>query len=442
MKRFYIKVKDLFKRVGFVKISENIFWQFGDKFFRMGVGFFIGVWIARFLGPEKFGTISFAQSFVVLFSALSSFGIDSVLVRDLVKTPEKKYELIGSAFMLKVVGGFLVLITSYLAILFLHSSDELLKLLVVVNSLIYLFQSFNVIDLWFQSIVKSKFTVISQAVVMIIMSAIKVYLIVNKFDILAFVIVLSLENIFGYLSLIVPYVLSKEKLHLWSPKLDSIFALLKESWPLMLSSISVMLYMRLDQILIGQMLGPLKLGIYSVAVRIAEISYFVPVIFVNSVYPVIVKTKIVNQLLYMKRQQSMFSLMTLFSLIIIIPIVIFSKEIIIHLYGYQYIESARVLSVYILTLLFVFWGVAQGPWMMTEGLMKFSLVQTVTGLIINLILNILLIPVLGILGSAIATLISQMFSNYFINYFYKPNKELFIIQTKSIYFSGIKNIVD
>ncbi len=73
----------------------------------MLIRFFIGVWIARYLGPERFGLLSYAQSFVSLFSAFATLGLDGIVVRELVKHPEKEGELLGIAFVLKLVGAFL-----------------------------------------------------------------------------------------------------------------------------------------------------------------------------------------------------------------------------------------------------------------------------------------------------------------------------------------------
>ena len=54
--------------------------------------------------------------------------------------------------------------------------------------------------------------------------------------------------------------------------------LLVESWPLLLSGISIMVYMKIDQIMLGQILGDESVGIYSAALRISEIWYFIPMI--------------------------------------------------------------------------------------------------------------------------------------------------------------------
>ena len=77
-------------RPNLVKIVDNIGWLFFDKILRMGVGLFVGVWIARYLGPEQFGLLSFAIAFVGLFGAIATLGLQGIVVRDIVRDPDSK----------------------------------------------------------------------------------------------------------------------------------------------------------------------------------------------------------------------------------------------------------------------------------------------------------------------------------------------------------------
>ena len=95
------------------KIIGNTGWLFADRFLRIIVELFIGVWIARYLGPEKFGLYSYAIAFVALFSAFSTLGLDRIVVREIVKEPTDKDEIIGTAFILKFIGGILGLLSAF-----------------------------------------------------------------------------------------------------------------------------------------------------------------------------------------------------------------------------------------------------------------------------------------------------------------------------------------
>jgi hypothetical protein len=58
---------------GLRKILGNMSWLFVDRAVRMGMGLFVGVWIARYLGPAKFGSLNFAVAFVALFGTVACY---------------------------------------------------------------------------------------------------------------------------------------------------------------------------------------------------------------------------------------------------------------------------------------------------------------------------------------------------------------------------------
>ena len=85
------------------KISINILWLAIDKILRMGVGLFVGVWIARYLGPEQFGTLNYSVAFVAIVGAFASFGLDSLVIRDIVRYPDRSGELLGTTVSLRII---------------------------------------------------------------------------------------------------------------------------------------------------------------------------------------------------------------------------------------------------------------------------------------------------------------------------------------------------
>lgn len=84
------RFQDLIIHRGFRRYFANTSWLFAEKILRMVVGLFVGVWVARYLGPERFGLLSYAQSFVGLFSAFATLGLDEIVVRELVKDESKR----------------------------------------------------------------------------------------------------------------------------------------------------------------------------------------------------------------------------------------------------------------------------------------------------------------------------------------------------------------
>lgn len=416
-----------------MKYFKNTSWLFGEKILRMIVGLFVGVWVARYLGPEQFGLFSYAQSFVGLFVVIATLGLDSIIIRELVHDERHKDALLGTAFWLKLIGAILVLITLAIAVNF-TSNDTYTNSLVFIIASATIFQCFNVIDFYYQAKVLGKYIVYSNVISLLVSSIVKIALILIKAPLIAFAWAIAFDSIvlaMGYLF----FYLKNHSLftiqHLTFNK-NIAFSLLKDSWPLILSGMVIAVYMRIDQVMIKEMLGNEAVGQYAAAVRISEAWYFVPMVIASSVFPAIINAKKISEELYYARLQQLYNFMVWLSIAIAFPLTFLSDWIINLLYGEQYNQAGSVLMIHIWTGVFVFLGVASGKWYVSENLQKLAFSRTFYGVIVNILLNILMIPKFGIYGAAIATLISQAVASYIADLFSKKTRNNFIMKTKSL----------
>jgi len=147
---------------------------------------------------------------------------------------------------------------------------------------------------------------------------------------------------------------------------------------------------------------------------LSEGFYFIPMILVSSVAPMLLRARARSAEQYMQGQFRLYVLMVRLSLVIAVPLAIVSPSLIELLFGANFSESSAVLRVHIWAAIAVFLGVASSQYLTNEGLQKLSLYRTLAGLVLNILLNLLLIPVYGALGAAIATLISYFFATFSI----------------------------
>lgn len=418
---------------GLRKIIDNTAWLFAEKALQMVLGLLVGVWIARYLTPGKFGLLNYAISFVGLFSPITTLGLNRIVVRDLAKDPSCKDEVLGTAFVLKLTGSLAILLITVGTVYLLNPQDKQLQWLVAIVATGMIFTAFDTITFWFQSQVESKYVVWANNSAYLLINAVKIALIIARAPLIAFSCALTAEKALAALALVITYQLKGNLLRFWRFSLERAQDLLFQSWPLIISSFVIMIYMRIDQVMLGQMNQPEELGIYSAAVKVSELWYFIPGAIVDSVFPSIVKAKEISEELYEKRIQILSDLMCLISYSIAIPITIFSRPIMTLLYGENYAGGAASLVVLVWAGLFVSLGMARNPWLITEGLMKFSAATTGVGAVVNIILNFWLIPVYGGLGAGIATLFSQMVAAYGANAFYPKTRKMFFRQTKSLF---------
>ncbi len=415
-----------------MKILSNTGWLFFDKILRMGVGLIVGVWVARYLGPEQFGAFNFAIAFVALFGALATLGLDGIVVRDIVREPEKKYEILSSTFILKLCGGIVAFLISLAAIFLMRPVESQTHWLVGIIAAGMIFQSFDAIDLWFQSQVQSKYTVIAKNSAFVTLALVRVVLILTKAPLTAFAWAALVEIITGAAGLVLFYLKQQPFAALWRPKIDTTRRLVKESWPLILSGLAVMIYMRIDQIMLAQMIGNTEVGLYSAALRFSEIWYFIPIVIVSSVMPFLTHARLESKELYFQRLQQLFNNLVRIAYIIALPMTFISSFLVTSLYGPAYSRAGLILAIHIWSAVFVFIGVGMSPWMINEGMMRYSLIQTIGGALANIALNIILIPRYGAVGAAISTLISQMIASFFSNFIVPRLRIIFKMQLKAL----------
>lgn len=411
-------MSSIFKNTEFKKYFTNTSWMMAEKVIRIFVVLFVGVCVARYLEPDRFGLLSYAHSFVGLFASLSSMGLDGILVRELVKTPKKQYELMGTVFILKIIGASLVFGIIAIAVKFTNN-DGLTNTLVFIIATGIFFQSFNVIDLYFQSLVQSKYSVLILFFQSLISSVFKLMFIIIAAPLIWFAVVSLIDSVVFASGLLVMYLYRRQKIGKWNPNKKIGKDLLSDSWPLIFSGFVIAIYMKIDQVMIKEILDAEAVGNYAVAVRLSEACYFIPIVICNSIFPAIINAKQKSESIYHKRLQQLYILMTWIAISIALPISLFSNVIINFLFGEKYIQASQVLAIHMWSGVFVFLGVASVKHLLIENLTKISFMRTFLGAAINVILNIVLIPSFGINGAAFATLISYITSNFSLIIFSK-----------------------
>lgn len=416
----------------FKKIVGNINWLTFENILRSLIGLIIFAVVARYLGPEQFGLMNYAFAFVALFAILATLGLDNIVIRDIIANPEEEKEYLGSTLILKFVGAILTLVVSFIAISIIEPGNQILRIFVLIMASMYIFKSFDVIDLWFQSKIQSKYAVYARSAAFIVVSLLKLFFIYIKAPLSVFIIMFVAETLIACLLLIFFYSRrSENSIFHWKFKKEIIIDLLKNSWPLMLGGIAAVVYMKIDQVMIGKMLGDAEVGIYYSAVKLSETWYFIPTIIGSSVFPAILNAKRKSEELYKKRLQTLFDFSAWFGILISLVICIAAPLIVKILYGEQYASAAVVLSVHIWSGVFVFLGVIASKWVIAENYTKNALIRTTIGAVLNIGLNLVLIRRFGIMGAAISTLIAYSFVNYFSLFFSKKTRVCFAMQTEA-----------
>jgi polysaccharide transporter, PST family len=414
-------------------VIANTGWLFADRILRMGVGLLVGVWVARYLGVEQFGLLNYAMAFVALFNTLANLGLPALIVRTITHEPEQQQVILGTAFWLQLWGGIVTSLTAAGTIFVLRDGDPLMLSLVAILASVSICQAFETIDLWFQSQVQSKYTVIAKNVAFLLLAIVKVILIQTRAPLLAFALATLAEAVVGVFGLLIFYQRQGYAIAAWRWSFNLAKKLLGESWPLILSGFTIMIYMKVDQIMLGQMIGDQMVGVYSAATRISEVWYFIPTAIASSVAPGIYAAKqAADESLYYRRIEQSLQILSVIAIVIAVPMTFLSGTIMTALFGRAYAAAGPILAIHIWAAWFVFTGVGTSAWFIAEGLIHLSFRRTLMGAVINVILNFVLIPNYGGIGAAIATVISQAFASFLSNATHPRSRKIFQVQIRSL----------
>jgi len=419
----------LYDRNNLLTVLQNSVWLLLDKMLRLTLGLLVGIWVARYLGPDQYGELAYVLAYIAFFQAIATLGFDGVIVRDIAQNKSEASTILGTAFALRLGVGVICWLVAIFSMVWINGFYDRSVVLTALAGGSLIFQAADTIDLWFQSQSRSRLTVLAKLSAHLISSGLKIVLILNGAQLEAFAAVVGFDALVAAISLSVAYKrlpCSKR----WSRTARTASKLISESWPFMLSSLSIMVYMRIDQIMIKEMLGVQQLGIYAAVLPLATLWQFVPMMLNVSLAPIVARKKYEGEEAYWGTIQKIFKAYALFGWLICIPTFVLSNWAVVTLYGLEYQKGSLVLSIYVFTNLFIFMGVAQGLWFLNERRAIVSLWKTIIGAIIAILGNWIVIPIFGIPGVALVAVIAQIVSAVITNIFF--SRRIFLLQISSL----------
>lgn len=435
----FAKKNKLIKKLLRSDLIRNSAWLLADKGLKLLLGLLVSIAVARYLGPDQMGEWNFAISYVSFFIVISFLGFDSILPREFVTNKENSKEIISTTLIARFVSSVLALILAVLGMVFWKGWNSPYVLYVFVLSIGFVFQSADIFDYYFQSILRSKFASISRAIAYVLISGYKLILIYYKAPLIWFVASSSIELFIAGIGFI--YFFKKEvglgirfKFHF-----ELIKDYARDMLPLAVSSVLIIFYMRIDQVMITEMLGEKENGIYSIGVKILELVYFLPAILTGSYLPAITFVKKHQPENYQAKLLQFYSVMTYIAIALTVLIAINAFWLMNLMYGKAFLGSGMILFIYSFSIYSTFLGVATSQYLTIERLLKISFYRTLIGAVVNVILNLYLIPRYGINGAAIASLISYSVSTFSI-VFFKESRNQFILLIKAFDPRHIKQV--
>ncbi|WP_408098753.1 flippase [Peredibacter sp. HCB2-198] len=420
------RIKAIISNQGLKRYFLNTLWLYATQGVRLLAGFFIGLWVARFLGPTEFGIYNYVISFIAIFSAFASFGTNEQLVTELVGRPEHTQQILNASFHLRTVLGLVSILTIYIIALV---TDDSAKFYLYISAPIILFQTFDLIDVYYRATVNAKTSSMIRILQILISSALKIYCIQSQAPLTYFFYIF----VFDYGSYAILIYLSYKKINdgfiLLKPHIEEIRRIIFNCWPLMLMAISNNILSKLDQVLIGKYLVSTNVGYYAVSSRLVELFGTFPLLAFSSLFTAILNAKKSSQIEYEKRLKHLSRFLRWASLLGAVFTYYFSSEIIITLFGSSFAPSAEILKIHSLNFLFLTMSIVSMHWYIAEGKNNYLMIKTVIAGIFSILINMLLIPHFGIKGAAVGSVITHFIFYYAYDFINPKTRQCFYLNS-------------
>lgn len=381
---------------GLGEIVSNIGWLFADKFIRIFISLGVSIWVARYLGPEQFGYLSYAQNFVVILAAVAGMGVDAIVLREISRREPESNLILGSALAIKSLCALLVFIGLVLVI-GCGGIDESNALIVLVIAVSLFFQGFSLVEVYFQSLVKSKYIVFFSLAAVLLSSFLKIIMVAVEAELFWFAASFLIDGLLNVIALLCCYrfVLGKN-IMAWSFRLRESIALLKDSWSLMVGGLAFVVFYSLDFLIIEAVFSGHDVGIYAAAFRFFVIWHFVPGVVINSFKPSVVR--LMGTPKYQVRIEMVTGLLLWFSILMFVVVWLGADILIGFAYGADYDQAADILRLMIFANIFVFFFSCWNSWHIIEGRSGYVMVSNLLAVFIKLSLAYLFLEDTGMQG--------------------------------------------
>ncbi len=422
-----------------LNILRNLGWSVLGKVINLTGSLLVGVLVARYLGPDQYGLMNYVISYVFLFQTFAVFGLDNIEVREEARHPEQFRTILGTAFCLRV---FFALIAMAAVVLtaWQYEASTYTFAVICLYSLSILLSSFNVIRNYFIALVQNEYVVKTEINRTLVGMVIKVAMYFAGLSLTWFMVAYT----FDYVLLAGGYIVSYQKkigrLGEWKYDRDCCRLLVHESFPLMLTSAAVMIYQRIDQVMIGKLINNESVGYFGTASRIVEVLIYVPMMLAQTIAPVLARCRERSEADYFKKAQQFMDISVWLSLLLGVATSLASYWIIVPLFGEKYAPAVVILQVMAFKAASVALSNTAGTMLVVEGLQKWAICRDLFGCVVCVGLNLWLLPKYGFLAAAFVAIASNVAAGYIADLFIPAYRHLFKMQTKSL-FLGWRSIL-
>lgn len=418
------------------RLAKNVSWIFFGNLAHAILAFLLNILVARILDLNDNGMLTYAASWITFFTSVGSLGFNGIISREFSKDESRANDFLWSCITGRLIFSVIAIVLLQVIVRISSPNEPILHIIVLCQSTTILFGSFDMFIYWYRYKNQANITAIYRLVAFCISAAFRVFAIAVLKSLILYVIGIVMETAVFVTFLVYFYRMYYTKKVFISK--DTIFVMLRMSYPFIFSSVLATIYGQADKIMLKSMIDNSSVALYNASALIAGLVVIIPTTIIEGFRPDIMDAKISDENLYRRRMRQLYAIIFWSCIAYGIFITIFAKPIILILYGEKYLGAVSSLSLIVWYTSFSYFGAINNVYMVAEDVVKWVQVTTFLGAILNIVLNYFFIGLWGIVGAALASLLTQIFANFILMSIIPDLRKGFKIMIEGIALRGIK----
>lgn len=386
-------------------------WLLFERVVKLSAAFVTSVWVARYLGPDAYGQLAFVLSFALLFSELTSLGLNALLAREFIVRKGDTGTVMGTAVAMRLVAGLTSATIAVVIMSRLSSTGAPMTSMTIILAAAFTFRAGEVLEQYFLAHQDTRRPAMSRVSASLVHLTLSAGFILAKASVLWFAVAKALETLVMNGAFLASYRAQRHR-ERWRVSGARARAMFAQSWPLVLSGFGAMLNLKIDQIMLGGMTDTAEVGLYAAAVQLSEVWYFVPAAIMTAAFPQLVRLKSEDSIAYRGAFQKAFDAMLWLGILTAIAISLAASVVLPLIYGREFANASPILVIHAWGGAFIFMRAVLSKWIVVEGFTTVSLMTHGLGAVTNIVANLFLIPEFGGRGAAFASVLSYAMSSY------------------------------
>lgn len=389
-------------------IARNNLFLFSGQIISLVLGLFYFAYMAGYLGVKNLGILNTALSLTVLIGLLGDLGLSSLMTREISRNLSLAPKYLGNILLIKVLLAVVTFGAVVIVANILGYSEQATRVIYIITLSTIATNFTQVFYSIFQAFERLEFQSLGVILNSVLMTIGIIYSVYQKLDLIHFAYIYFITNsiIFSY-----SFFVCLRKLTSLDLKIDWIFLkqVISESMPFWLNSVFVLIYFKVDMVMLSIMSGDAAVGLYSASYRLIDALGFIPIVLMSTMYPIFSKFYISSRDSLEFAFKKSFKLLTIIAIPIGIGTTILAERIILFIYrDVQYAPSAAALQILIWASVLSFINYTPSTYFSSTNRQRALMIFTCIGAVLNIFLNFMLIPRFSYDGAAIATVCSEL----------------------------------